>query len=123
MSHKLATVTQGALYGEQTLWRTIRLDSPQWFVWLETPAHVCFSYALFNHAQGYIDGFITVRKERRQRGGLYWTAYRRQGSRLRKRYLGASAGLTHARLHEAALHLYARDGPFLSTGSRSSSPF
>lgn len=122
MSHKLATVTHGALYGEQTQWRTIMLDSPQWFVWLETPAHRCFSYALFNRTQGYIDGFITVRKERRQRGGFYWTAYRRQGSRLRKRYLGASATLTHARLQEAALHLCARDGPSPSADSRSSSP-
>lgn len=111
MTHKRATVSQGVLYGEQTQWRSIPLDSPQWFAWLETPAHVGFSYALFNASQGYIDGFITLRKERRQRGGAYWTAYRRQGRRLRKIYLGPSAALTQARLEEVASHLRVRDGP------------
>lgn len=111
MTHKLATVSQGVLYGEQTHWRSIPLDSPQWFAWLETPAHVSFSYALYNASQGYIDGFITLRKEQRQRGGAYWTAYRRQGRRLRKFYLGPSAALTHARLQEVANHLRIRDGP------------
>jgi LuxR family transcriptional regulator, maltose regulon positive regulatory protein len=111
MTHKLATVSQGILYGEQTQWRSIPLDSPQWFAWLETPAHVGFSYALYNASQGYIDGFITLRKERRQRGGAYWTAYRRQGRRLRKLYLGPSAALTHARLEEVASHLRVRDSP------------
>ena len=51
---------------------------------------------------GYIYGFITVRKERRQRGGVYWSGYRRQGRRLRKHYLGRSAELTQARLAQAA---------------------
>ncbi|MEI7645549.1 MAG: hypothetical protein WCJ55_14845 [Chloroflexales bacterium] len=41
---------------------------------------------------------MTVRKECRQRGGSYWTAYRRQGRRLRKIYLGSSPTLTQARL-------------------------
>lgn len=111
MTHKLATVSQGVLYGEQTQWRSIPLDSPQWFAWLESPAHVSFSYALYNASQGYIDGFITLRKEQRKRGGVYWTAYRRQGRRLRKLYLGPSTALTHARLQEVANHLRIRDGP------------
>ena len=58
--------------------RTSASTPPQWFAWLEAPENCCFSYALLNHAKGYIDGFMTVRKERRQRGGVYWTAYRRQ---------------------------------------------
>jgi hypothetical protein len=111
MTHKLATVSQGVLYGEQTHWRSIPLDSAQWFAWLETPAHVSFSYALYNASQGYIDGFVTLRKEQRQRGGAYWTAYRRQGRRLRKLYLGPSAALTYARLQEVASHLRIREGP------------
>ena len=83
----------------------IRLDTPQWFAWLDDPANVRFSYALHNRAKGYIDGFMTVRKERRQRGSAYWTAYRRCGRRLRKVYIGRSAALTHARLEEIALRL------------------
>ena len=50
---------------------------------------------------------MTVRKERRQRGGAYWSAYRRQGRRLRKIYLGPSASVTEARLREVAARLYA----------------
>ena len=60
---------------------------------------------------GYIDGFMTVRKERRQRGTAYWSAYRRQGQRLRKRYIGRSNALTQARLEQIAAHLRPRDGP------------
>jgi hypothetical protein len=114
MTHKIATVTETKRFDkaepsfEATLdyaqphTPTIHLDSPQWFAWLEAPENDSFSYALHNHAKGYIDGFMTVRKERRQRGGVYWTAYRRQGRRLRKLYLGTSSSLTAAPLHQAA---------------------
>jgi LuxR family maltose regulon positive regulatory protein len=111
MTRKIATVSEGTLYGEQTHWCSIWLDSPAWFAWLEAPEHCGFAYALFNPAQGYIDGFMTVRKERRQRGGVYWTAYRRAGHRVRKVYLGPSATLTEARLMAAAVRLHARDDP------------
>src|SRR5690606_20983778 len=74
-----------------------------------------FSYALFNRTQGYIDGFFTLRKERRQRGTAYWSAYRRQGQRLRKLYIGRSTALTEARLEEIAAHLRIRDGPLKPT--------
>jgi hypothetical protein len=92
MTHKIATVTETRRYHktvpcyEATLdcahphEGTIHLDSPQWFAWLEAPENDAFSYALHNHAKGYIDGFMTVRKERRQRGGAYWSAYRRRGA-------------------------------------------
>ncbi len=111
MTRKIATVSEDSLYGEQTHWRNILLDSPAWFAWLEAPEHCGFAYALFNPAQGYIDGFMTVRKERRQRGGVYWTAYRHAGRRVRKVYLGPSATLTAARLMAAAVRLHARDDP------------
>jgi len=121
MTHKIATVTETRRYDktgpcyEATLdcaqphARTIHLDSPQWFAWLEAPENDAFSYALHNHAKGYIDGFMTVRKERRQRGGVYWSAYRRQGRRLRKIYLGTSASVTKARLRQVAARLYAAE--------------
>jgi len=111
MTRKTATVSEGELYGAQTQWQNIRLDSPQWFAWLAVPENDSFTYALLNHAKGYIDGFMTVRKERRQRGGGYWTAYRRSGRHVRKVYLGPAATLTAARLMAAAVRLHARDNP------------
>jgi len=111
MARKIATVSDGDLYGEQTHWQSIRIDSPQWFAWLEAPENCGFSYALHNRAKGYIDGFITVRKERRQRGGVYWSAYRRHGSRLHKIYLGPSSSLTEERLMQVAARLHIRDDP------------
>jgi hypothetical protein len=68
MTHKTATVSEmrsydktGSRYEEmldcaQTHERSIPLDSPQWFAWLEAPENDGFSYALHNHAKGYIDG-------------------------------------------------------------------
>ena len=91
------------------------LDSPAWFAWLDVPTTIRFSYALHNRAKGYIDGFMTVRKEQRQRRGAYWRAYRRQGQRLTKLYLGRSATLTQARLEEVAHQLRPRDGPSQTT--------
>ena len=81
---------------------SIPLDSPAWFAWLEAPTTTRFSYALFNRARGYIDGFMTARKERRQRGGAYWSVYRRHGRQLRKIYVGPSSALTQARLDHIA---------------------
>jgi LuxR family transcriptional regulator, maltose regulon positive regulatory protein len=101
----IPTVKKGILLDDETAGPSIQLDSPAWFAWLEEPTTVRFSYALFNPTRGYIDGFMTVRKERRQRGTAYWSAYRRQGHRLRKHYLGPSAALTHAHLEHIAAQL------------------
>ncbi len=117
MTHKIATVSETRRYDKAERYYevtldcpqphapTIHLDSPQWFAWLEAPENHAFSYALHNHAKGYIDGFMTVRKEHRQRGGVYWSAYRRLGRRLRKLYLGPSASVTEARLRQVAARL------------------
>lgn len=83
----------------------LRLDRPGWFAWLEAPMTTSFSYPLFDRQCGYIIGFMTVRKERRQRGGSYWTVYHRQGRQLRKIYLGPSSRLTQARLEAVAAAL------------------
>jgi hypothetical protein len=115
MAYKTPWVSEGALCDDRTPEPSIPLDSPAWFAWLEAPTNVCFKYALFNRAKGYIDGFMTVRKERRQRGGDYWSVYRRQGQQLRKVYLGRSATLTQARLAAVAVRLHARDGPTIPT--------
>ncbi|GCE30033.1 LuxR family transcriptional regulator [Dictyobacter alpinus] len=65
--------------------------------WLE--AHSSFS---FHSRQG---AHYTIRKQRGQRGGSYWYAYRRLCGRLVKRYLGKEASLTFARLEEVAYSL------------------
>jgi hypothetical protein len=45
---------------------------------------------------------LTARKEARQRGGSYWYAYKRVGSRLHKKYLGDGDKLTLAHLEAVA---------------------
>jgi hypothetical protein len=111
MAKTIPMVRDGILLDDQTTGTTIHLDTPAWFAWLEAPATTRFSYAIFNWSQGYIDGFLTVRKERRQRGGAYWLVYRRQGRRLRKVYVGPSAALTQTRLDQIAAALRQPDVP------------
>jgi hypothetical protein len=111
MSHNIPSVRDGVVIDTSHGGPTIQLDTPAWFAWLEAPTTTRFSYALYNQACGYIDGFMTVRKERRQRGTTYWSVYRRQGHRLRKIYVGSSAALTQVRLEQIAGLLPARDGP------------
>lgn len=80
------------------------VDSLAWFTWLESPGVSSFL--------AVVDGLsFGVRKERKQRGGLYWIAHKRVGGHLRKHYLGVSGQLTMARLREAAQHLGASGMP------------
>lgn len=111
MTNPIPTVRDRVLLDAQTPGPAIYLDTPAWFAWLETPTTTRFSYALVNRARGYIDGFMTVRKESRQRGTAYWSVYRRQDHHLRKVYVGPSAALTEARLEQIAALFRARDGP------------
>jgi hypothetical protein len=94
------------VYGPHARDLAIRLDTPAWFGWLEAPTTSGFSYPVFDPTQGYIVGWMTVRKERRQRGGRYWAVFRRDGSRVRKIYLGRSATITQARLEAIAQELW-----------------
>lgn len=87
----------------------IPLDSPRWFEWLDLPDNNRFSYAFYNDQEGYIDGFMTLRRESRQRGTLYWSAYRRQGAKVRKCYVGTSQALTRHKLEEIALRFHHPD--------------
>ena len=82
----------------QRIW----LDTPAWFQWLEAPTTRCFTYPVFDPQVGYIVGWMTVRKEGRQRGGWYWSVYRRSGTRFRRIYLGRATNLTRARLEDVA---------------------
>jgi hypothetical protein len=102
---KPAVVSGEWVYGPGLPSQGIRLNQPAWFRWLSEPSTTSFSYPLHDRRCGYIVGFMTVRKEPRQRGGAYWTAYRRQGRRLRKIYLGPASALTQARLDAVAATL------------------
>ena len=68
-----------------------------WFVWLAHQRAFAF--------RGQ-QGTCNLLKESRQRGGAgYWYAYRRQGKRTRKRYVGRDADLTLAHLEQIAAAL------------------
>jgi hypothetical protein len=102
---KTATVSEGWVYGPHARSLGIQLDTPAWYGWLEAPTTSSFAYPIFDPALGYIRGWMTVRKERRRRGGMYWTVYRRDGQRVHKIYVGRSAAVTHARLAAIAWEL------------------
>ena len=87
----------------------IRLDTPAWRAWLDG-AGESFAYPVFNPDCGYIEGFMTVRKERRQRGGRYWRVYRRCGTQVRKVYVGRTAAVTNARLAAIARSFLSEEG-------------
>jgi LuxR family maltose regulon positive regulatory protein len=90
-------VSSGFLF-DPTLTAAIRLNTPAWATWLEQERATGFAYPLFDPAQGYIMGWMSVRTERRQRGGAYWVAFRRCQGTLRKVYIGRRAAVTPARL-------------------------
>src|SRR5215831_4795953 len=77
----------------------IALDSPEWFAWLDQVSSFAFA------GKG---GHYTARKEARQRGGRYWSAYLAIGQHLTKKYLGRSADLSLARLEHIAETLRAQ---------------
>ena len=109
MAKTIPFVSDAILEDDNHVPAHIPLDTPEWFAWLDAPDTTRFSYALHNREMGYIYGFMTVRKERRQRGGVYWSVYRRRGRKLRKVYVGPSTALTLKRLEDIALRL--RDPP------------
>ena len=114
MRTKTPTVWRDWLDGTATLaprdpaQRQVPLDSPAWFAWLAAPTTTSFAYPVDNTAGGYIEGFMTVRKEHRDRGGRYWVAYWCIGGRLRKAYLGRSETVTTARLQAVAAAWFAQ---------------
>jgi LuxR family maltose regulon positive regulatory protein len=71
-------------------------DSPAWFTWLDQVS--AFAFVGKN-------GHYTARKEVKQRGGRYWSAYLAAGGYLTKKYLGESTDLTMARLEHFAVLL------------------
>jgi len=78
----------------------IRLDSPDWFRWLETATRFCYS-------SSYSADRLTARKEKR-RQNFYWYGYVKNASKLHNIYLGKSERLTRLRLDEACRKLSQR---------------
>lgn len=105
MAHKPPQVRDGWLINPQADGRDLRLDTAAWFAWLDAPTTKSFSYPLFDPQQGSIVGWITVRRDRRQRGGAYWSVFRRNGHQLRRIYLGSSRQVSMARLEAIAQQL------------------
>lgn len=102
MSGKTPRVWEQAVQDPELGYQAIPLDTEAWFGWLEAATTRRFTYPVFDPRGGYIVGFMTVRKERRQRGGWYWSVYHRSGGQLRRVYLGRSSSVTRARLEEVA---------------------
>ncbi len=69
------------------------IEGPAWFAWLDEVSSFAF------HGQS---GSFTARKETKQRGAVYWYAYRKREGKLAKKYLGKTADLTFARLEDVA---------------------
>jgi LuxR family transcriptional regulator, maltose regulon positive regulatory protein len=86
-------------------------DGEAWFAWLASHSSLSF--------QGQ-HGHLNLQKEVRPRGAEgYWYAYRRQGRRMVKHYLGRSAELTMARLETTAKVLTSEPLPQASPFSKS----
>ena len=105
------TATQMEVEMPDSTERAIRLESAGWWGWLERATVRSFAYPIYDQQAGYIRGFMTVRKERRERGSDYWAAYRRVGGRLRKIYLGRSAELTQRQLAAIAERFLTMEAP------------
>jgi LuxR family transcriptional regulator, maltose regulon positive regulatory protein len=88
------------------------VGSPAWFVWLAADSSRSFSFR--SPAGDY-----TARKERKQRGGAYWVAYRTAAGRQHKKYLGTAADLTPEHLADAVAALAERISDAAATASGS----
>lgn len=85
-----------------TSWPAIIPGSAEWFWWLQQIPSFAFHARSGDH--------FTARKETRARGGVYWIAYRHIGGQLVKKYIGALAKVSTARLEEIAGELEMKAG-------------
>jgi LuxR family transcriptional regulator, maltose regulon positive regulatory protein len=118
MATKPPRISEQWVYDDKLPEGRVQLDSAAWFAWLAAATTMRFSYPLFDREVGYIVGFMTVRKERRQRGGSYWVAYRRWRGKVRKAYIGASSAVTARCLHTIAQRLCGKEVPLRDEGAQ-----
>jgi LuxR family maltose regulon positive regulatory protein len=88
-------------------------EDPAWFAWLDEVSSFAFKGQR---------GSFTARKETKQRGVVYWYAYRKTKGKLAKKYLGKTADLTLARLEDVAGVLHADRAPGTSANDPGPSP-
>jgi LuxR family transcriptional regulator, maltose regulon positive regulatory protein len=99
---QIPSVADGLLQGTRAGGAAgLAVGSPAWFAWLTDDDARSFSFR--SPAGAY-----TARKERRQRGGTYWVAYRTAAGRQHKVYLGKGEELTPERLAMAAATIAGR---------------
>ena len=94
-NRKTPIVVSGILYTDDAFTGTA-VGSPAWFAWLDTASSFYFEGKT---------GTFTAHRERRQRGGLYWVAYRRRAGILRRSHLGKAYQLTLDCLQDTAANL------------------
>jgi LuxR family transcriptional regulator, maltose regulon positive regulatory protein len=109
MATKPPRISEQWVYDDELPSGGVQLDSAGWFAWLAAETTTRFSYPLYDREVGYIVGFMTVRKERRQRGEGYWVAYRRRGGQVCKVYIGSSEAVTAVRLQAVASRLQGKE--------------
>jgi ATP/maltotriose-dependent transcriptional regulator MalT len=101
MARRLPTVVDGMLrHTDRPDDPGMGVSAPEWWVWLDAPTTRAFAFR-----EGVTT--FTARKERRQRGSTYWTAYRKVRGKLASAYLGKSTDLTLDRLRAVAARLAA----------------
>ena len=93
--------------------RHLTIEDPAWFAWLDEVSSFAF------HGQS---GSFTARKETKQRGAVYWYAYRKTKGKLAKKYLGKTADLTLARLEDVVGVLPAARATGVSTRAPAPAP-
>ena len=99
MARTTPRVDNGVLvYPVGTQVAAVQVGSAAWQRWLASTSTTTFRFV-------HRLGTFTARKEQRQWGGSYWYAYRKQGGRLRKGYLGRAEELTLQRLDAVATRL------------------
>ena len=94
-NRKTPIVVSGILYTDDVFTGTA-VGSPAWFAWLDTASSFFFKGKT---------GTFTAHRERRQRGGLYWVAYRRRSGILHRSHLGKAHQLTLDCLQATAANL------------------
>jgi len=110
MRTKTPTVWEEPWTGRVALEGGPSLDTPAWVAWLEDPTTTSFAYPVYNAARGYIEGFMTVRKEPRARRSLL--------DRLLARRRGAPQGLSRACGHRHRRPLARHRGRVACAGPR-----
>ena len=108
-AHQVYELSDGKLCEQLHL----MIEGPAWFAWLDEVSSFAF------HGQS---GSYLARKETKQRGAVYWYAYRKTRGKLAKKYLGNTADLTMARLEDVASVLHADRATAASTLQQAPAP-